>query len=57
MEGDCFNVDMKKGLQKEEEISGINFNENKIGLKTFGRRRQSIIGTTAVSNVAATTQD
>lgn len=48
---------MKKGLRKEEEISGINFNETKIGLVTFGRRRQNIIGTTAISNVAAATQD
>lgn len=57
MEGDCFNVNMKKGPQEQEEGSGIHFNESKIGLKTSGRRRQNIMGTTAVSNVGVATQD
>lgn len=45
----------KKGLQEEEEGSGIHFDEDKIGLKTFARRRQNIMGTTAVSNVGVAT--
>lgn len=58
MEGDGFNVDIKKkALQEEEESSGTNFNENKVGLKTFGRRRQNITGTTAVSKVCVAIQE